>query len=165
MEAMANTAADWLVANALAVLALIVAVISLIQSHRASKRSHKTAARQLAIEEGREQDRQRQQRKARIVASIVRQPTNHPSPSEASLWIMVENKGAADAEGLSVLLDGKPIQESQAVQRCPEHAAIIASSSVRYHLNPMACQSPVVIEIRWKDGSGEPGYYHQQLAW
>lgn len=151
METMQNTAADWFVANALAVLALIVAVISLIQSHRATRRSNHIASEQLRIENAREQERIDANKTAKLWPSIT--------PSETTLLrLVVKNTGDAEARNVIVLIDGTPVAQHAWVMFETEFRSIAPHSEIFYRMFPRRKNEPsdLRIQVTWDDDTNTP---------
>jgi len=138
---------------------LVVAIIALRRSGRATAEANAVQRRLVAIEEQRESERRAQAQRA-----VLRPALRKTGTSDYRLC--VENAGASVARNLRVLLDGKPFIE---------HDAAVANDTLPDLVGPhsevscllglhMQCAPPFHIEMTWDDDSGQPGLYKGTLT-
>jgi hypothetical protein len=138
------------------VIAVIVSVAARITSWRTQKW-------QVAIEQARERDRLKQTRKALLVAKIIREPGRNDS---TDWYLEIENRGAAAAGDIAIMLDGASLGQHRAVLRRKEEVRHVGALwSFRYRLClSSSARLPQHIGITWADGSGERGDYEFTLT-
>lgn len=148
--------ADW--------LALIVSIGSLVVAVIALRRTSHAETRLLAIEEIRERDRVIHGKRARLTGTTRKD-------EHARFILEISNNGEAEAQNVSVVLDGLPLHEHPVIpkQRLPNPPSdgftLGPASHVRYILGPtQQTRGPFTLLLRWADESGQPGDYKTTLS-
>lgn len=144
----------------IAVLSLIVSGVAIVIAALAHVREHRLSKRMVALEESREQDRIQQKRRANVVARLERDSTTKV------LHLVFENTGAAEARGIQILMEGKPILKHPAMARNPKEIRQVGSnSSFRYLMMAKpSLMPPYTLDITWSDDSGQQGSYRTTVT-
>jgi len=162
------------VSDAIAIVAVVVAGLALMQSWRATRQVAKAAreandllARQVAlqdrltqIEQSREHAKLIQSLQAVIRAGLCR--------TERRSWCLsVTNTGQGTAHNVAITLDGKPLLEHDTIPRGQKEAKIIGPESKVSYLMAITSSSshpPFEFEATWDDDSGQQGRYGTTLT-
>lgn len=139
--------------------AFFISMISVLIAAAAMYTSWKTQKRQVEIEEIRERDRQKEMRKANLMARLV--------DDDGRKLLVVENKGAAEAREIVIVLNGRTLSEYQGfVRQQPEIQRVGPYSSFHYLMVlTMGMDLSFEISITWVDDSGEEGSYSTILTY
>lgn len=136
----------------------ILSLISILIAIAAMYTSWKTQKRLVEIEEAREMDRQREMHKADLVAQSER--------SDKTAFLVITNRGPAEAQEISVLINGKPLKEFRAFVDDREIRRVGPHNSIRYRLVFTANMDlSFEVTINWSDDSGEQGIYQTTLTY
>lgn len=141
----------------MSLLALVVATASWVSSGRSNRRIIK-------IEEERDKERRTESKMARLIAQIVREPSQ--TSKTPHHYLEISNAGDSAASDIRVLLDGKPCsQHPTFVQGGNTIAVIGAKASARFMLAPaLSIPLPNHVEITWNDDAGVDRKYETSLT-
>lgn len=138
--------------------AFIISLVSIIIAAGAMFTSWRTQKRQVEIEEAREKDRLKEMRKADLMARLVKDGRD---------LLIIENKGAAEAREISILLNDRSLSEFPAFVCDQSEIHRVGPYSSFHYL--MAFYAGVdltpEITVKWIDNSGEPGIYQTTLTY
>jgi hypothetical protein len=144
---------DWFSSsgNILSLISILIAIVAMYTSWKTQKRL-------VEIEEVRETDRQREMHKADLVAQSER--------GEKISRLVITNRGPAEAQEISVLINGKPLKEFPAFVDDKEIRGIGPHSSIRYRMAfTFGMDTSFDVTINWSDNSGEQGIYQTTLMY
>jgi len=149
---------------ALSIIAIIISGGSLFFAVWSFKKSHRIEKSQLEIEEARESEK----KKAYLTARIIEEQTARRTGDRIyrKYYLLVENKGLAEARNIILLLEGKSVLESQVIHEAKEEIKQVGPQSlIKYELsNGYRSHLPLSIEITWEDDSDTPGRYNTMLT-
>jgi len=125
----------------IALLALVISGISLWKSHKTEAKT---------------------QKKANLISRLEREPQRN----FMRITLVIENLGESEARNVEVKLDGAPLLEHACIpDNVDEIERIGQHSFIRYPFAvTMGNAGPYEIMIKWKDNTGEPGYYFTSLT-
>ena len=147
-----------LVGTVVAVVSLVVAVLAFRRSSDAQREANAVQRRLLAIEEQREKDRLATPSRAELRAELRQTPG-------ATCRLYVINQGLAEAQNVTVSLDGKALPEHEAAGGDNLGSIIGPKSEVSCILFIYSeCAPPFKIKIVWDDASGKDRTYHSTLT-
>lgn len=165
METIRSLLADpafWGIVSAVsAFLAVPIAVLALLSSHR-------TARRMVEIEEARDLSADRQASKAALVTDW--EPLyyqSNPGPVPYGYCLTVANQGVGPARRIYVAIDGEDVTDKAKAPRDPDGKVSrldpdalfkITIDRMNYFGYPK-----YRVRVEWEDGSGEPGLYESDL--
>ncbi|MBP7068544.1 MAG: hypothetical protein KBB04_09765 [Methanothrix sp.] len=152
--------ADWFSSSGNAALAaFFISLISVFVAAAALYTSCKTQKRQVEIEEIREKDRQREMRKADLVARL--------EDENGRDLLVIENKGAAEARDVMILINGRPLYEYRGFLRGEQEIRSVGPFSSFHYLMALTMGMDPFFEITisWVDDSGEAGRYNTTLTY
>ena len=148
----------------LSIIAILISGGSLWVAWISFKKSHSIEKRQLEIEEARESEK----KKANLTARITEQQTARRTGDRIfhKYYLLVENKGLAEARNIVLLLKNSPVVESPVIQENQEEIKQVGSQSLfKYELaNGHRSHLPLPIAITWEDDSGIRGGYNTTLT-
>lgn len=150
-----------------ALIASVLSVGALIISALAWRSSRKTERQFLEIETARERDRLSKARKAFLMARMTREERLRGGAGLQSVfYLVIENRGEAEARDIRLRLDGRPFREHCAgLADFKDPQRLGPGSPLRYQLAlAFECVPPFNLELSWRDDSGEPGSYQTTLT-
>ncbi len=152
-------------------LSLIVAGASLVASFLAWRKSNENQERLLGIEEQEQgqADAPIQEREAFVCAEIEKEGiTGKDGVSQNQYWLLIHNKGLAEARDVIVSLDGRPLPQYPAISGSVKEITQIAPGiSIPYCLmvSPESQQARTLyVKITWCDEAGQPAMWERILA-
>jgi len=149
----------------ISILSIVISAIAIIVAIWTHSRSHKLQKRIVNLEETRERDRLNTKQKANLTAQIKREKTVRGIEVNNAEFLVIENKGFAEARNITVKLDKKPLLEHKVTADRKEVKIIGPQSQIQYRLLfTMQVYPPFEIDITWEDDSREPGKYRSTLA-
>lgn len=148
-------------------LAIVLSGAALLVSIWAASRSHRIAGEQarhqerlVKLETARERDRVGATKRASLRARF--------EENDRTYLLTVWNEGAAEARAVSIIIDGRAIEDHETflVHR-EEVARVLGPDADARYVVSISMGSPAVysIELRWEDDSGEPGQWRADLRW
>lgn len=151
-------------------LSLAVAGASFVVSFLAWRKSNENQERLLGIEEPEQgqADPPIQEREAFVCAEIETEGiTGKDGISQNQYWLLIHNKGLAEARDVRVLLDGKPLPQHPGIPaNIKELTQVGPDISIPYHLTPTPEQEQaktLYVKTTWSDDTGEPRFWEQIL--
>lgn len=148
----------------LSILAILISGGSLWFAVSSFRRSHRIEVRQLEIEEAREADK----KKAYLVADVFREELARRAGDRIirKYYLLVENRGLAEAHDVTLSLGGKPLSEQKVIDvNQTEVRQVGPSSSFKYELlEGYTRHFPLDVGITWEDDSEDRGSYRTTLT-
>jgi hypothetical protein len=152
-------------------LSLAVAGASFVVSFLAWRKSNENQERLLGIEEPEQgqADPTIQERETFVCAEIEKEGiAGRDGTAQYQYWLLIHNKGLAEARDVKVSLDGKPLPQYPAISGSVKEITQIAPGiSVPYCLmvSPESQQARTLyVKITWCDETGQPAIWERILA-
>ncbi len=150
----------------ISIVAVVISALAVGVAIWTHVRSHRLQGRIVALEETREKDRLAEKQKAYLTARLEKEIVTRGTRSTDQYYLVVENKGLAQARSIDLKVDGRGVHEHP----CFEDEILEASflgpkSSFRYAISlTMGGPVPSRADIAWMDDSYEPGKYTTVLT-
>jgi hypothetical protein len=151
-------------------LSLVVAAASLAVSFLAWRKSSENQERLLGIEEQEQEeaDKQIQERNAFVCANIEKEGiAGRDGTAQYQYWLLIHNKGLAEARDVKVLLDGKPLPQHPGIpDNIKEVTQVGPDIAIPYRLTVSPGQQQartLYARITWADDAGKPGLWERIL--
>jgi len=157
----------------ISLISVVVAAVALLNSWRAGRQAHKATreANELVKQQVALQDRlaqiEQSREHARLMQTLQAALRAELRQTGQSSWrLFVLNTGSSPARNVTIMLDGKPLLEHDAVPRGEQEANLIGpESDVSYCIAPGSdCSPPFELEATWDDDSGQQGQYGTTLT-
>ena len=151
-----------IVALVITLPAAALSVWSALHTRHTDKANLELQQRLVALEIARERTQIRDQRRASVRAALVDDPFGN-----GGTYLLLRNEGPAEAQDVRFQLDGHPSDQSELVLDSEIEIPVLgvgAEAPIQLYMRDLS--DPVIsilVEIEWRDGSGEPGSYRTTL--